>query len=126
NPGIDLFTMFRTEPGSVSAEYWTEKLFAASSPARQYSPEVLRLCVLDAWAQEKESWGAAAAAIEADILEMLDDIDRDFEAEARATLAAFDSHDFHLAETDEWNLGAFTRRYLTALHAIVWGICKWD
>lgn len=124
----DMFEFFRKPVGYVNPSYWAEKL---RGPVRSktFSPELLKRRVFE-YFREWCEWnpGPHAPLWRAICDEVLRDEYGDVADESRAyyALSTFRHGDFEFTDSWEWDLREYDFHYLVSLHAIVWGINRYD
>lgn len=122
----DMFEFFRNPVGYINPHYWAEKLqgpqrfesFSTDSFKRQVYEDFREWC-RDRPGPHRTLW----RAIRAEVLDHLDECD---ETLAYQRLSRFQFGRFNFGDSWEWNLRDYDWHFLVALHAIVWGINKYD
>lgn len=144
----DMFEFFRSPSGRISPQYWAEKL-RGPVRSKQYSPLRAKQLIFEYfWERRGEFAGQSAALWRAireqllawDVLPHEDAVRaalRDFEfVAAHRVEPARDfvpqripkrwGEVFTFTDTREWDLGDWDFHFLVSLHAIVWGINRYD
>ena len=120
----DMFKFFRGD--RINAPYWSEKLLSADTQChfREYSPQVYREAVRDYPERDSFDSDEDYALFMEEIAEIEN---QETEHEARAAAESFKSSCGKTLD-DFWeiDLTQYTTHYLWCLHAIVWGIQKFD
>lgn len=127
----DMFQFFRRDELTINSGYWHEKLVSTCTRCgdEEYSPELFRKYVLENFnmAAEDNEWD------EEERVEKLEEVtdkvlyySEESLEEAMSAACKFESDDWHLADFWEYNPKEYTVQFLWCLHAIVWGIQKYD
>jgi len=126
----DMFEFFRGE--HVNPTYWGEKL-RADSGVKRYSEEKFREVVNEEVGQYGAEWPGLAEAVEEQIFDTWSGANTASEDLARLALAEFEfkpeGHEgegFRFSDAWEWDLQEWGYQFLWCLHAIQWGIRKYD
>lgn len=127
----DMFEFFRG-PGPVNVTYWAEKL-RASSDVEGYDEEKFREVVNEIVAEHEADWPGLAKAVENEIFDAWSGTNTASEDLARLAISEFsykpEGHEgepFRFMDAWEWNLHEYRYQFLWCLHAIQWGIRKYD
>lgn len=123
----DMFRFFQRADGSISPDYWGEKIHASSDPASVYSAKVFTDTIRDAAIDQlddfdEERHGEALAALEEEVLSYA----AAGEEEARSALDRFGHDLIEFSDTWEYNFTDYSFRYLWNLYAIVYGIAQYQ
>lgn len=131
----DMFTFFRGTPGRINASYWAEKCTSAcrTDGIKEFAPERFRAAVIAAFRDYFRGSDVPISKRRECFAELRDEVFRFDEDEHEAMRAACDFSfplgefgAFHLVDFWEVNTEAYTFRFLWCLHAIVWGIHRFD
>jgi len=136
----DMFDFFRSRSGSISPDYWSEKLTSARDAAFKYDEESFRTQVWEYVRNYGSEYRGLAKAVQAYFFDGWADYNFHNEDEARAGLEAFsytpedklktfayiERRPFTFADTWEWSFRGFDWWFLWGCHAIVWGIARYD
>lgn len=122
----DMFEFFRKPVGYINAHYWAEKL-CGPTRSMSFSADVFKRLVYDHfrhWCEWNDGphrplWSAICDGL----LRYSDDYD---ETAAHMALQDFRYGEFEFVDSWEWELKGYDFHYLVALHAIVWGINRYD
>ncbi|WP_147378628.1 hypothetical protein [Mycobacteroides abscessus] len=124
----DMFEFFRKPVGYVNPHYWAEKL---QGPVRSmsFSRDVFKRLVFDHfrdWCRWNDGphrplWRAICNEVLLDEYGEMGD-----ETMAHYALTQFRHGDFEFTDSWEWELKDYDFHFLVALHAIVWGINRYD
>ncbi|MBN7332416.1 hypothetical protein [Mycobacteroides abscessus] len=126
----DMFEFFRKPVGYINPSYWSEKL---CGPQRydSFSPDVFKRHVYE-YFRDWCRWNAGPhdgphaplwKAIRDQVLRYTDDHN---ETSAHQVLTDFHYGDFEFVDSWEWDLKDYDFHFLLSLHAIVWGINRYD
>lgn len=120
----DMFEFFRGH--EVNPDYWSEKLYGDRDRSMVYSQDSFERQVKEHVAQAIRS-GKAPRGIGREVTrDIFEWGDITHEAGARAELEAFSYEGWRFEDTWEWDFGDWDWAFLWALHAIVWGIARYD
>ncbi|MEC4836083.1 hypothetical protein [Mycobacteroides abscessus] len=124
----DMFEFFRNPVGYINPQYWAEKL---RGPVRSmsFSQDVFKRLVYDHfrdWCRWNDGphrplWRAICNEVLLDEYGEMGD-----ESMAHHALTQFRHGDFEFTDSWEWELKDYDFHFLVALHAIVWGINRYD
>lgn len=124
----DMFEFFRNPVGYINPQYWAEKL---RGPVRSmsFSQDVFKRLVYDHfrdWCRWNDGphrplWRAICNEVLLDEYGEMGD-----ETMAHHALTQFRHGDFEFTDSWEWELKDYDFHFLVALHAIVWGINRYD
>ncbi|WP_153995362.1 hypothetical protein [Mycobacteroides abscessus] len=124
----DMFEFFRNPVGYINPQYWAEKL---RGPVRSmsFSQEVFKRLVYEHfrdWCRWNDGphrplWRAICNEVLLDEYGEMGD-----ETMAHHALTQFRHGDFEFTDSWEWELKDYDFHFLVALHAIVWGINRYD
>lgn len=125
----DMLDFFRGE--RINPSYWAEKVLAEdkSDGVRQWSKELFKECLLESFAEwaegvDKEVTEDAMSDLRTEVIDGLDDFSKDMAYKAVMEFQYQGKplfQDWWEVDTDE-----YTFRYIWCLHALVWGIQRYD
>lgn len=115
----DMLPYFRGN--GFNPSYWAQKVRGGEGVDR-YSPDAFRREVIE----HLKTYGADSKLTDAVREELLEDSDLRTEEAAREALDSFELGDFRFHDTFEWDLTEHTPQFLWCLHAILWGIGRYD
>ncbi|HZR50047.1 MAG TPA: hypothetical protein VFB06_11065 [Streptosporangiaceae bacterium] len=128
----DMFGFFR---GSrINPDYWAEKV-RGETRTRCYSDDKFRQHVTEAAQEAEEDWPGLTQAVERDIFGAYSQWNTEFEDGAREALRDFEyrpsglaasAEGFRFDHSWEWDLRDWDWQFLWCLHAIQWGISRYD
>lgn len=150
----DMFEFFRSPVGYINEHYWSEKL-CGPQRSMSYSPELFRKYVFEYFWENRDYYEPPSQrrvdntrslfgdrpastidseasyrsktelwrAIREELLRYADDYD---ETAAHMALQDFRHGTFDFTDTYEWELKDYDFHFRLSLHAIVWGINRYD
>lgn len=106
----DMFEFFRRPDGSISPDYWREKLIARGEAVAHFSPERFLDEAIETWPDEQERLQESLTGIYS-------------KKEMQETLFELGLPD---DEIEDIHGMEYSESFLWCLHAIAWGIDKYD
>lgn len=122
----DMFEFFRTSAyNGPNVGYWAEKVTSDQKSLKNFSADLFVSTMKDAYLDEVRGGGVPPGTSKA-LLAHAEDYDWTYEENARALLDNFEHEGFRFHDTWEWDFRDYDWWFLWALHAIVWGIARYD
>lgn len=125
----DMFGFFAMDRGRINPGYWAEKITNRSIQTRVYSPETAKTEVVREFLEMRRYMSDDTAPAWRDLREtVLDEYTIGDESLTHDALARWSFTDtgscetWEFSDTWEWDLRDWDHHYLTACHAIAWGI----
>ena len=119
----DMFEFFRGK--GINPHYWAEKLDGGRRSVKEYSEDTLRQLVVEHFVNDAR-WGGVPAGTGKALRARVLNEDLSDEHDARNVLEDFAYQGYEFSDVWEWDFHDYTRGFLWACHAIVWGIAQYD
>jgi hypothetical protein len=124
----DMIAFFRGSAwrGKPNVHYWAEKVTDGRDRLKVYDEDLFVQFVKEQFVETARYGGGVPPGTGKALLASAEDYDLAYEENAREFLDDFEHKGFRFEDTWEWDFKDYDWWFLWALHAILWGIARFD